>query len=196
MATLHQSRRPDRPRPRPDKVAVDRSRRRGGAARVHLCAARRHGERRRAGADQARPRARRPGRDPVRQPRRISRRLLRHHARGLRRGAGELQVPAPDHPFHHQGFRRASSCSATRRGARIARTSCRSSTSAARAPKASMPSSTRARSRRSCRRRASRRCSSTPPARPARPRASSSRTRATSGWWRRGSRPGSTAIAI
>ena len=40
------------------------------------------------------------------------------------------------------------------------------------------------------RRRASRRCSSIPRARPARPRASCSRTRATSGSWRRGSRPG------
>ena len=43
---------------------------------------------------------------------------------------------------------------------------------------------------------ASRRCSSTPRARPERPRASCSRTRATSGWCRRGSRPGSTATAI
>ena len=43
---------------------------------------------------------------------------------------------------------------------------------------------------------ASRPCSSTRRARPARRRASCSRTRATSGWWRRGSRPGSTATAI
>ena len=60
-----------------------------------------HGEWRRARADQARPRARRPRRDPVGQSRRISRGLFRHHARGLRRGAGEFQVSAQDHPFHH-----------------------------------------------------------------------------------------------
>ncbi len=42
---------------------------------------------------------------------------------------------------------------------------------------------------------ASPRCSSTPRARPARRRASCSRTRATSGWWRRGSRQDSTGTA-
>ena len=36
--TLHQSRRPDRPRPRPDEDRGHRSRRRGGAARIQLCA--------------------------------------------------------------------------------------------------------------------------------------------------------------
>ena len=60
MPDLHQSRRPDRPRPRHVEGRGDRSRRRASAARVQLCAARRHGERRRARADQARPRSRRP----------------------------------------------------------------------------------------------------------------------------------------
>ena len=65
-----------------------------------------------------------------------------------------------------------------------------------RATKASTASSIPERSTRWCRPRASRRCSSTPPARPERRRASCSRTRATSGWWRHGLRPGSTATAI
>ena len=55
---------------------------------------------------QARIEARRPRRDAVRQPRRIYRGLLRHHARRLGRGAGEFQVPARDHPFHHPRCRR------------------------------------------------------------------------------------------
>ena len=71
-AYLHQSRRPDRPRPRPVEDRGRRSRRRGVAARVQLSRARRHGERRRARADQARLRPRRPRRHPLRQPRRIS----------------------------------------------------------------------------------------------------------------------------
>ena len=59
-----------------------------------------------------------------------------------------------------------------------------------------MPSSTMARSMPSCRPRMSRRCFSTPPVRPARPKASCCRIRVTSGWSRRGSRPASIAIVI
>ena len=58
------------------------------------------------GARQARLCPRRPHRDPVGQPRRVHRRLFRHHARGPRRGAGELPVSEEDHPFHHPGRRR------------------------------------------------------------------------------------------
>ena len=77
-----------------------------GPARIHLRAARRHGERRRPRAGRARLAARRPRRAPCRQPRRIYRRLLRHHARRLRRGAGQFQIPARDHRFHHPRCRR------------------------------------------------------------------------------------------
>ena len=56
-----------------------------------------------------------------------------------------------------------------------------------RAPRASTGFAIQARSKRSCRPPTSRRCSSTPRARPERPRASCSRTKAISGWWRRGS---------
>ena len=56
------------------------------------------------------------------QPRRVSRGLFRHHARGLRRGAGELPVSAQDHPFHHPGQRREVGVLRPARAAPIART--------------------------------------------------------------------------
>ena len=165
--------------------------------RIHLRRARRHDDRRRARAGQARLRARRPHRDPLGQPRRIHRGLFRHHARGLRRGAGELPVSAEDHPFHHPGCRRqarvlrharaATNCPDGLAGRRVRRARARGLRPLRR--------SGRVRDRR-CRSSASRRCSSTRRARPACRRASCSRTRATSGWWRRGSRPTSNAIAI
>ena len=99
-----------------------RSRRRAAAPREFtLRAARRDGERRRPRARQARLAARRPGRDAVRQPRRIYRRLLRHHARRLRRGAGEFQVPARHHRFHHPRRRREARVLRCDRARRIAR---------------------------------------------------------------------------
>ena len=84
-------------------------------------------EGRRARAHRARARARRPRRHPVGQPRRISRRLFRHHARGLRRGAGEFQVSAgrPSH-FISARLPAPSSCSAIRARGRIARRTSRS----------------------------------------------------------------------
>ncbi len=54
MSDFHQPRRSDPPRPRSDQDRDHRSRRRGGAARVQLCAARRHDDGRRARARQAR----------------------------------------------------------------------------------------------------------------------------------------------
>ena len=70
----------------------------------------------------ARPCARRAGRHPLRQSGGISRRLLRHHARRPRGGAGQLQVSAPDHPFHHRGIAGAKLSSAMPRAAPIVRT--------------------------------------------------------------------------
>ena len=78
-----------------------RSRRRTEPAGIHFRAARYDGERRRPRAGQARLATRRQDRAARRQPRRIYRSLLRHHARRLRRRAGEFQIPARHHSFHH-----------------------------------------------------------------------------------------------
>ena len=123
----------------------------------------------------------------VRQPRRISRGLLRHHARRPGRGAGEFQVPARDHRFHHPRCRRETRVLRCARARPIARRLSPSVTFGARVR--GLPRSRPVRRRRAARR-TSRRCSSTRRARPARRRAWCCRTRATSGWWRRGSRAG------
>ena len=151
------------------------------AARIQLCAARRAGERRRAGAQRARTSARRPRCHPLGQPRRISRRLFRHHARGPGRGARQFQVPAPARSNLLFATPAPSSCSAIRAARRLPGRTFRSSASATRCRASTVPRS-RARSRRWCRPRTSRRCSSIPRARPACPRASSCRIRAISGW--------------
>ena len=113
------------------------------------------------------------------------------------RGAGELQVSAARPSISSCAIPAPSWCSATRSGARTARPGlpvvCFGGEGAESfdtfldpGPFETLVVPIRT----------SRRCSSTRPARPARRRASCSRTRATSGWWRRGSRTGSTATAI
>ena len=155
------------------------------------------GERRRARAIAARACARRPRGDPVGQSRRISRRLFRDHAGWARRCPGEFQVPAPDHPFHPARCRCQARILRSAAPRAIVRRNCRVSEFGV-GRRELLRRLPRSRSVRRGRAAAatSRRCSSTRRARPARPRASCSRTRATSGWRRRGSRPASTAIVI
>ncbi len=179
-------------------VAADRSRDdradrsgRRRAAHVQLC---RHPAAQRcvrARPAAARIAARRPGGDPRGEPRRVSDRLPRHHARGPGVGAGELPAAGGDGELHHRGCRCAPG--AVRCAARCAAAPpmCRGSciddafesllddgdfTAVDAEP-------------------ASRRCSSTPRARPGGRRAWCCRTRAISGCWtcarRRRRRPAS-----
>ncbi len=136
--------------------------------------------------------ARRPRRDPVANRAEYLAAYYGIMRAGLCRGAGQFQVSARDHRFHLARFRRQAGvlrCGARADcppdipivtfGARVRGVSRSRPVRDGRAAAAT-----------------SRRCFSTPRARPARQRASCCRIRATSGWSRRGSRPGSSATAI